>query len=67
MPKPTWSEIYLVGGLMVLTVIISVVSIYIFVRQYKREKARNEKGEGGNRKREAEIVKREGGNVKRET
>ena len=37
MPKASLGEIYFVVGMMVLTLIITVVSIYFFVRTYKKE------------------------------
>jgi len=37
MPKPTWGEIYFVGGMMALVLVISTVSIYLFVKTYRKE------------------------------
>ena len=37
MPMPTWGEIYFVAGMMLLTLIITVVSIYFFIKTYKKE------------------------------
>lgn len=37
MPKPTWGEIYFVGGMMALVLVISAVSIYLFVKTYRKE------------------------------
>jgi uncharacterized membrane-anchored protein len=37
MPNATLAEIYFVSALMLLVTVISIVSIYIFMRTYKKE------------------------------
>ncbi len=37
MPMPSWGEIYFVAGMMLLTIIITIVSIYFFVKTYRKE------------------------------
>lgn len=43
MPRAELSELLLIAILMSVLIIISVISIYIFIRQYKKEMAENEK------------------------
>ncbi len=47
MPGAERAEIYFIGAMMVLILILSVAAVYIFIRQYKKEmrerKARQEK------------------------
>ncbi len=43
MPNTDLSEILLIAILMSLLIIISIVSIYLFIRQYKKEMSEKEK------------------------
>jgi len=38
MPTPTTNEIFIVAGTLILAVLITAVSIYLFYRQFKRDK-----------------------------
>jgi len=37
MPGADRAEVYFIGAMMVLIVILSVAAVYIFIRQYKKE------------------------------
>ncbi len=40
MPTTATAELYFIAGAFVLIILICVVSVYVFVRQYKREMAK---------------------------
>ena len=54
MPNAELSEILFIAMMFIVVIIISTVSIYLFVRQFKREKALTEK-----KKKEAKKEKSE--------
>ncbi|MFM8441494.1 MAG: hypothetical protein ACKN97_09415 [Acidobacteriota bacterium] len=60
MPKPTWGEIYFVGGMMVLVLVISAVSIYLFVKTYRKE-MREKEERSSKRQNDAELLDEESG------
>ncbi len=60
MPKPTWGEIYFVGGMMALVLIISAVSIYLFVKTYRKE-MREKEERSAKRQNDAELSDEESG------
>ena len=39
MPTTSTAELYFIAGAFVLIIVICVVAVYVFIRQYKREKA----------------------------
>jgi uncharacterized protein YpmB len=45
MPTTSTAELYFIAGAFVLIIVICVVAVYVFVRQYKREKSQQERGE----------------------
>ena len=60
MPKPTWGEIYFVGGMMALVLVISAVSIYLFVKTYRKE-MREKEERSSKRRNDAELSDEESG------
>lgn len=59
MPEASLGEIYFIVGMMVLVLIISTVSLYLFVKTYKkemreREEERRRKDTAGSKREEAE-------------
>jgi large-conductance mechanosensitive channel len=60
MPKPTWGEIYFVGGMMALVLVISAVSIYLFVKTYRKE-MREKEERSSKRQNDAELSDEESG------
>ncbi len=60
MPKPTWGEIYFVGGMMALVLVISAVSIYLFVKTYRKE-MREKEERLSKRRNDAELSDEESG------
>jgi hypothetical protein len=45
MPTTATAELYFIAGAFVLIIAICVVSVYVFIRQYKREKGKQEEPE----------------------
>ena len=60
MPKASLAEIYFVAGMMGLTVIITVVSIYFFMKTYRKEMREKEERKRLERLAKSESAERDG-------